>query len=149
MRIRNFTYAHNKITCAEFHETQRCSKLLYAQFLHRISPRPDNYCGKYGNISVHVPMRSMVYTTPVFTKFKNLYTALHINRLYRISHTSRSMGSTDRNSFTPYRKDCHPGDFHKSRTSLTTVCKKKNSYTNVHENPTNGVGIDTESHRNE
>ena len=26
---------------------------------------------------------------------------------------------------------------------------KKNSYTNVHENPTNGVGVDTESHRNE
>ena len=27
--------------------------------------------------------------------------------------------------------------------------KKKNSYTDVHENPTNGVDVDTESHRNE
>ena len=33
-----------------FHENHRCSTVLYAQLLHRISPRSDNDCGKYGNI---------------------------------------------------------------------------------------------------
>jgi len=75
----------NGPTRAKVHETQRCSTVLYAQLLHRISPRSDNDCGKYGNILFHDPMRSMAFTTPIFTKLTdaqryymhNSYTEFH------------------------------------------------------------------------
>jgi hypothetical protein len=92
-------YMHTSYT--EFHP----DLIMMREIWKYINSRP------YAKYGLH-------YTS--FQKTQNLYTTLHVNRLYRISHTSRSMGST------PYRKDCLPADFHKTHTSLTTVCKKKN-----------------------
>jgi hypothetical protein len=141
------------LPCAGFHETHKCSAALCAHLLCRFSSEPDAKCTKhwhkvYTTLAQSHSRPQVTYGFP-FTNFHKTLscpTELCGDQLYRISPRSvkkyAKYGAQVRvRPYVNYDRHC-------SLVHDTYAVQRrfvKNSYTELHENPLNGLVADTTS----